>query len=82
MNKEPEDTLESYYRAEMQKLAERPRLISKSDIKEIFGIGSTVVERWVEEGRLMPVLESKSIRYIESQVGELVQKLIWNNSGK
>lgn len=82
MNKEPEGTLESYYRAEMQKLADRPRLISKSEVKEVFGLSPEVVEGWVMEGKLMPVLESQRIRYIESQVAELVQELIRHNSGK
>lgn len=82
MNKEPEDTLESYYRAEMQQLSKKSRLISKAEVKEIFGLSPEVIEGWVMEGKLMPVLESQRIRYIESQVAELVQELIRHNSGK
>ena len=81
--KNTKDTLEKFAEAELQKLGRtKSRLISKADVKEIFGIGSTVVERWVAEGLLMPVLESQKIKYMESQVGELVQKLILRNAGK
>lgn len=83
--KKTKDTLEEFARAELSRLSQpKSRLISKADVKEIFGIGSTVVERWVAEGKLMPVLdiETSKLKYMESQVGELVQKLILHNAGK
>ena len=81
--KNTEETLAKFAEAELQKLGRtKSRLISKADVKEIFGIGPTVIERWVAEGKLMPVLESQKIKYMESQVGELVQKLILRNAGK
>lgn len=83
--KNTKDTLAELARAELGRLSQpKSRLISKSDVKEIFGIGSTVVERWVSEGKLMPVLdiETSKLKYMESQVGELVQKLILHNAGK
>ena len=82
MNNAAEETLTRFYIEELMKLGVSTKLISKSEVKEIFGIGPTVVEQWVEEGKLMPVLESKSIRYLEWQVGKLAQELIRHNSGK
>jgi hypothetical protein len=82
MNNTVEETLTRFYIEELMKLGVSTKLISKSEVKEIFGIGPAVVERWVGEGKLMPVLESKSIKYLEWQVGKLAQELIRHNSGK